>query len=254
MKKSFTLIELLVVIAIIGILAGMLLPALGKAREKARATGCINNLNTLGKAVNMYQDDNESLVPGVAGNNGSYGNAIYKGVGKFAGGTGFKGVEVTWREGLSNYGPDVKTYNCGSASSNAYGSGDKTIISAAGLKMPDNATALNSGNAYAKVGHYGMNASAVGKAAGAFRVNCALIMDVGEGKDNSYSVESAAAGNDSTTTADMLNYRHSDTINVLFSDGHAEAVKYQGIEAQGPDNTSATSSTAGQFWCPSGKK
>ena len=76
MKKRFTLIELLVVIAIIAILASILLPALGQAREKAKSSQCVGNLRQQGLAIQQYVSDND-YFPSL--NNTVFKNTAYLG-------------------------------------------------------------------------------------------------------------------------------------------------------------------------------
>ncbi|MDD5699076.1 MAG: prepilin-type N-terminal cleavage/methylation domain-containing protein [Victivallaceae bacterium] len=100
-RKNFTLIELLVVIGVIAILAGMLLPALNKARDKGRAISCLNNLKQCGMAFIQYANAWDSYFPPVHG--GNYGTPDRGELSEFL---------VEWHVYLQPYGLKTSHLRC----------------------------------------------------------------------------------------------------------------------------------------------
>lgn len=107
---GFTLIELLVVIAIIAILAAMLLPALAKAKDKAKTIQCVNNLKQQGLALRMYVED----------------HGAYPGSTDDSPGAGLLSGKAAWAIRMYEYGKNHKIFNCPSEKSQYWWSNNQT--------------------------------------------------------------------------------------------------------------------------------
>ena len=125
--RAFTLIELLVVIAIIAILAALLLPALAAAREKARRTSCMNNLNQMAKGFEMYTSDYGDYYPGHPLWKSDWEHAIYSD--SNASGP-YKSLRVNVGRGGRDYPPTLGSENSNNSTEHTTGTGFAVLSSA----------------------------------------------------------------------------------------------------------------------------
>ena len=212
-KHEFTLIELLVVIAIIAILAGMLLPALNKARAKARAISCTSNLKQIGTVFAMYADEYNDMTPAAQFGNAALISAMPA--------NDNLGTAKPWYQELgrlnymsTNYDSfkDTNKTTMANCPSTSYSLKD---LSSYGIPLGNNdaeAPGVKEANSTA---YYFIRSR--------MTQNRIMAADSTNGSQEYFYIDNGT-GVAGSTTKDVA-IRHSDRANAVFADGHAEALQ-----------------------------